>query len=285
MTRRAAGSGRGIPRAWFLTGLAFTALLGASAGGVLSRSLVLDLAAWWPVWLAFAVLVVAGRHWRIGRVRLSGLIPLLTLAVLAVFVVGHLQGWPVMPSASARLVGPAVGTTTQAKLSARVDGVIRIGSGSGFLYEVGPVRRGGDITIPDSVERSQGDSMTVVLSPPDLTGFYRFAGWDIRLSAEPLWALHLEGDLDADLTRLELSDVALSGHGVVVMGPPSALTPMAVNGQFELVVTSGTPVRVVGDATVPEGWEQLTDGWKSPAAGEGWVITLSEGSSLLVTEG
>lgn len=285
MTRRAAGSGRGIPRVWLLPVLVFTAALAASAAGFLSRSLVLDLAAWWPVWVAMAVLAIIGRKWRIGRVRLAGLVPLLTLAALAAFLVGHVQGWPVMPSASAHLVGPPVGAATQAELSARVDGVIELRAGSEFLYEVGPVRRGGDIAIPESVERSLGDAITVVLGPPETTGYYRFAGWDIRLSPDPTWALRLEGELEVDLSGLSLSGVHLSGSGLVTIGATTAPVSMTLNGPFEVVVMSGTPVRILGDAIVPVDWRQALDGWISPVDGEGWLISVSEASSLVVTEG
>ena len=284
MTRRAAGLGRGTPRVWLLPVLVLTSALAASAAGLLSRSLVLDLVAWWPVWVVMAVLAVVGRKWKIGRIRLAGLVPLLTLAALGAFVVGHVQGWPVTPSSSAHLVGPPVAAATQAELSARVDGVIELRAGSEFLYEVGPVRRGGDIAIPESVERSLSDAITVVLGPPETTGYYRFAGWDIRLSPDPTWALSLEGELEVDLSGLTLSEVHLSGSGLVTIGATSGPVSMTVNGPFEVVVASGTPVQIVGDAVVPVGWQRASDGWMSPIDGDGWLITISEASSVVVTE-
>jgi hypothetical protein len=42
---------------------------------------------------------------------------------------------------------------------------------------------------------------------------------------------------------------------------------------------------VVGDATVPSTWTASDDGFQAPVLGEGWVISVGEGSSLSVREG
>ncbi|MCZ6737309.1 MAG: hypothetical protein O7B77_04970, partial [Actinobacteria bacterium] len=60
MTHRVAGSGRGVPRFWLLPIGVLIGMLGVTAADILSRSLFLDLAAWWPVWLAFIVLAFLG---------------------------------------------------------------------------------------------------------------------------------------------------------------------------------------------------------------------------------
>jgi hypothetical protein len=44
-------------------------------------------------------------------------------------------------------------------------------------------------------------------------------------------------------------------------------------------------VRVVGEAVVPEGWIESGEGFASPTPGNGWVISVGEGSSLTVTAG
>ncbi len=284
MTHRAAGSGRGVPRLWLLPIGILTGMLAVAAAGILSRSLVLDLAAWWPVWLIFIVMAVLVRRWRVSRVRVAGLVPLLATAALLALLAGHLQGWPVMPSSSSRLIGPVEGSPT-ASLSAQIDGTVRIASGGEFLYEVEPVRLGGEIGIPEAIEQVQESSISVILQPPSDPGFYAFAGWNIVLSSSPTWTLALQGEIDADLSGLQVTEMQLGGDGVVRLGPVSEPTPATISGEFELIVPDGVAVRVVGEAVVPENWQQLSDGWRGPTPGDGWVISVPAGSSLSVTYG
>ncbi len=284
MTHRAAGSGRGAPRLWLLPIGILTGELAIAAAGILSRSLVLDLAAWWPVWLIFIVMAVLVRRWRVGRVRVAGLVPLLATAALLALLAGHIQGWPVMPSSSSWLIGPAEGSPT-ASLTAQIDGTVRIASGGEFLYQVEPVRLGGEIGIPEAIEQVQESSISVILQSPSDPGFYAFAGWNIVLSSSPTWALALQGEIDADLSGIQVTELQLSGDGVVRLGPVSQLTPATILGKFQLIVSEGVAVRVVGTAVVPETWQQLSDGWIGPTPGDGWVISVPTGSLLSVTHG
>lgn len=284
MTHRAAGSGRGVPRLWLLPVGVLTGMLAVTAVGTLSQSLVLDLAAWWPVWLIVIVVALLGHRWRVGRVRVAGLVALLATAALLALLAGHLQGWQVMPSSSSRLIGPVEGSST-ASLTAQIDGVVRIASGGEFLYKVEPVRLGGEIGIPESVEQVQESSISVILQPPSDAGFYAFAGWNIVLSATPTWALLLRGEIDADLSGLQVAELQLGGDGVVRLGSVSQPTPATILGEFQLIVPNGVAVRVVGEAVVPENWQQMSDGWRGPTSGDGWVISVPPGSSLSVTYG
>jgi hypothetical protein len=259
-----------------------TGMLAVTAMGILSQSLVLDLAAWWPVWLIVIVVALLGHRWRVGRMRVAGLVPLLATAVLLALLAGHLQGWPAMPSSSSRLIGPAEGSPT-ASLTAQIDGVVRIASGGEFLYQVEPVRLGGEIGIPEAIEQVGESSISVILQPPSDPGFYAFAGWNIVLSPSPMWTLALQGEIDADLGALQVTELQLDGDGVVRLGPVSQATPASISGEFQLIVPDGVAVRVVGMAVVPETWQQLSDGWRSPTTGDGWVISVPTGSSLSVT--
>jgi hypothetical protein len=63
-----------------------------------------------------------------------------------------------------------------------------------------------------------------------------------------------------------------------------AETPVSVSGDFEIEVPSGSAVRVVGTADVPEGWTETADGWDSPAGAGGWVVSVTEGSTLVITD-
>ena len=269
---------------WLLPLAALTGLLAAVATGFLSRSLVLDLIAWWPAWVAVLLFAFAVRNRRMGRLLLSGFAPLLALGGLATLTAAHLQGWPGLPSSEPRLVGPRAEGVETAEMHARVDGQLVVGRGDEFVYVVGPVRRGGTVAIPDALEESSGSHTSVVLGPPRPPGFYGFAGWDLRLASGPVWSLDLEGDLRADLTGLALADVRCSGTGVLRLGPVSTPTTVTLSGDIELIVPVGTAVRIIGSAQVPSSWTALVDGWESPGGGDGWLVEVLEASTVKVTE-
>jgi hypothetical protein len=284
MTHLAAGPRRAALRAWSLpvTWLALIAL------GVylkwLSRSIALDFAAWWPLWVLIAVFGFLVRRRRIGRLRLSGFIPLLALAALATFTYGHVAGWSAMPSSSVRLVGPAQGAVSTAAISAHIGGEMRVTSGqSGFLYEVEPIRRGGEVALPDATEQIQGPNMSIQLRPMPDPGLYTFAGWALDLDPTPDWSLSLQGALDADLSGLHVTSLQIDGTGNVVLGTVNNSVPVTVAGDIEVVVPEGLAVRVMGEAGVPSDWVKIGEGWESPTPGAGWVFSVSDSALLSVT--
>ena len=283
MTHRATDAGTGVPRIWLLPLTLIAGLVFVTAAGVLSRSIIIDFLAWWPVWLLLLTSVVLVRGRRFQRVRLSGIVPVFATAALLVFTAGHIVGWAAMPSASQQLVGPEAVPGTSAALSARAGGKIVVTSDAIFLYEVDPIRRGGDVGVPSATEQTQGTSISVVLAEPDDPGFYVFEGWELAISPEPTWNLTLEADLEADLSSLDLTGLQLFGSGLVVLGQPNSVVPATVSGVFEVSVPSAAAVRVIGEAQVPPGWEQTNDGFLSPVNGDGWVISAPEGSSVTIT--
>lgn len=284
MTHRAAGSSRGVPRIWLLPSVVLAGILALVAGGFLSRSLILDLVAWWPVWALSLIAVVLSGKRRIGKVRVAGLVPILLTAVLVAFVVAHVGGWPVNPSASRYLVGPPASAYQQAELTAFIQGELRVSGGSEFVYEVDPVAGGGDIAIPMAEERTIEDEISVQLEQAPDPGFDRFAGWRVTLSSGPLWTLDLGGTLSADLTGLRVRQLDVAGAGTVKLGAAEAAVPVEVDGAFSVGVPVGAPVMVMGTAQVPSSWEQTPDGWRSPVGGVGWVISVPVGSIVSIEE-
>jgi hypothetical protein len=286
MTHVAAGSRRGIPKAWLLPPLGVVLILSATYAELLSRSIVIDFVAWWPVWALLVLLAILARGRRWGRVRLSGWVPVLVVLALALFLTGHIRGWEAMPSTSNQLNGPGAGSASTAALSAHVDGVLEIGTGqSGFLYAAQPVRRGGDVGPPAATEQVQGTNLSVVLAPAEDPGLYTFAGWTIDLEEGPTWNLSLGGEVEADLSRLRLSALQVNGTGNLSLGTVSGSVVVNVSGAFVIEVPAAAPVRVIGAAVVPDDWLATTEGHTSPATGDGWVISVGDGSSLTVIEG
>ena len=284
MTTGTVGARGGVPRIWFLPILVLAAIPVAIAAELLSKSVVLDLIAWWPVWLLLGILILIVRGRRIGRVRPSGVIPILATLALGVFMIGHLLGWPVMPSTSHRLVCPVTTGIQEADLTARLDGDLHVSAGSFFLYEVGPVRRGGQIGVPDSSERTQSGAVSITFEHPASPGLFVFSGWDILLSADVPWNLNLSGSMDADLSHLNISSLEVDGMGALRLGEASTLALGQVTGTFEIVVPPDAAVRVIGQATVPGTWQQLSDGARSPNTTDGWLITVLPPGSVTFTE-
>ncbi len=284
MTRLAVGFGRGFPRIWLLPIGVLTMVLGIAASGRLSRSIVADLIAWWPVWAGLAAAAYLFRDRKVGLVRLAGIVPLVALLLVGLFTWGHLAGWAMMPSASQRLVGPEVGGLTSSTLTAELEGIIEVKGGGRFLYLVQPVKRGGGVGIPTASEQMIDSSVSVELQAPADPGLYSYAGWDIRLSDTPIWILTLVGALEADLTTLSLERLAVAGSGIVTLGEADGETGVAVDGMFHVVVPEGVPARVNGRASVPASWTPDAAGAKSPVPGDGWVITAGPEATVTISE-
>lgn len=285
MTYRAARPGPGIPRIWLIPISIAVVVLAATSIGLLSRSLVLDLAAWWVVWLVLVILALLAPGRRIGRVKLVGLVPILATLAFVVFLTAHISGWSMMPSATSVLVGPVVEQTESATMTADVDGRLVVDSTTSFLYEVIPLRLGGKVGIPTATENVSQSSISVILDQPSDPGFYGFYGWDLALSPLVEWSLVLEGEIEADLAELTLRELRLAGDGTVTL--PAVGEPRAVEvvGAYELVISDDIPARLLGDWPVPDTWVRVTDGWESPAGRSGWVISVSEGGALTVSNG
>lgn len=284
MTQRAVGFGRGFPRTWIFPIAALTILLGVAASGRLSRSIVADFIAWWPIWIGIGVVAYLLRERKIGRFRVAGLVPLIALVFVGLFTWGHLAGWSLMPSASQRLVGPEAAGFVDAVLTADIDGRVDVYGGEDFLYVVEPMKQGGTIGIPGANEQVEGSQISVQLDPPSDPGLYGYAGWNLGLSSSPVWTLHLSGSIDADLTALSVSSLSLRGAGIVRLGTPSQVATFDVNGSFQIVTPSDVPVTVVGVASVPASWTLTENGATSPTQGEGWTIRVVGESSVTISE-
>lgn len=275
----------GVPALWAIPAGMVGGAVVAALAGVLSRAVLLDVIAWWPIWFVLGAVAYKARGRYLGMVRASGLVPLLGTAAALVFLVAHVQGWALMPSASTRLVGPEPGYA-RSSLTAQVDGWLRIDGAAQFLYEAFPIRWGGSVALPTAVEQTVEDSITVTLRPDERNTFQAFRGWDVSLSPAPLWEIALGGIVEADLTGLRITDLDLGGGGRVELGQPLRATDIDVRGNFTLVFPASSAVRVVGQATVPPDWTQDSQGWSSPNAGAGWVVRVASGATVVVgTEG
>lgn len=270
--------------AWAIPIAAIVAIWVSSLLGVVSRFVVLDFLSWWPIWVLLVVsgFAVRGRKW--GKLKLSGLVSIAAMVLLVVFLIGHFQGWPMMPSATDDLRGGSDEGVKTAAVSARVgDGDLKVTVGPrGTLYVAGAQRGGGSIPLPQALERSQDDTVSVDLTPVEDPGWYLFKGWDVSLSPVPSWGISLEGSLDADLSGLQMASLHVEGSGYLVLPSTNKNVPVTVDGEFTIDVPDGQPVRVIGPAEVPDDWVRNEDGILAPTTGEGWIISVADGSVVRI---
>jgi hypothetical protein len=264
--------------------LPIVAGIGISAN-VLSPGLALDLISLWPGLLPVAVALVIVAAKKAWRRRMGALPPLLIITWIALVVSAHIAALEPLPSSSADLIGPA-DVPDHVTLVAHSPGVLDVRvNDRGTIYRVGFVRLGGQIGIARAEEVSTAFGLTVSIGDAGPTEWFRYAGWTLDLAPNTQWNLSLGGELEGDLTGLDLGSVSLDGNGELTLGPTDHPVPVAVRGDFDLRIPVTGAARVVGSADVPNGWLTTADGFRSPVEGEGWVISVAAGSSVVINGG
>ena len=282
MSPGAVGFGRSFPPTWMIPLTALLVLLGLAVSGVLSRALIADLAAWWPVWLIVAIEAVVLRHRRLGRVRVAGLLPLVATIAIGVFAWAHVAGWALMPSASQTITGPATTDVQTAALRAAIDGLLEVSASQGDLYEVEPIRRGGKVGPPLATESTTGTAISIALTSEPDPGVFAYAGWNLALDSGTPWDLHLDGNVDGDLSEVFVSELQLGGGGTVILGSPSGPATVLVDGDFRIVLPEDAAARVIGMASIPTTWTLTEEGAVAPVDGEGWRIVVRGEATVTV---
>ena len=269
--------------AWAMAGMLPIAVGVGISASVLSPGLLLDSISLWPGLVPFLLALVAVAVKRAWRRRAGAVPPLLLLTWMVLAIATHLAAWPPLPSSSAELVGPATfdGPVT---LSAHTSGSLRVApTDGGGIYRIGFIRLGGEVGVPGADETATATGLSVSVRDEGTTEWFRYAGWRVDLDPASPWNLSLGGDITADLTGLVIGSLSLEGSGTFLLGAADRATPVAIRGDFEIRIPAGIPARVVGEAQVPPGWQETADGYSSPEGGEGWIIAVAEGASVVVS--
>ena len=255
------------------------------------RSAMLDVISLWPGWVVTVGPVLIRRRRERHRLRAirigpSPTVPLILVAWVMVGMALHLAGWHALPSSSARLSGSPVGDATAASLDIRLEGDLVIGSGAVNLYEVGPLRTGGQVAPGQSTEAWAGPEVTISLREGPEAGWFGAGGWQVSLSPSPTWDLILDTTgVEADLTPVRLGALQVVGDGRVRLGAPTGEIPILVAGALVLEVPSEAAVEVIGSAQVGPGWEVTALGKRY--AGEGsarYVVEVDPGADVVVEQ-
>lgn len=291
MTDRAGGRAFRVA-AWMLVGAVIIASAAGVAGGILSRSLVIDLVAMWPI-LAVAILVGLTAWWlgRKGSGRAGTVLPLAIFTALVLAHALHLGGWEMLPSSEVRLTGPpAEELSDPTEMVIQITGDLVLDShDGGSAYRVEPILRGGMVGIPGATETSVDGAVSVRVAAIDGPAWYSFSGWQITLSEAIGWRLVLNGTIAADLTNLPITSAAISGSGTIRLGqPPEEGPSVIVAGPFDVMVPAGVAVTVDGEALVPADWETTGRGSRSPEAAGAeavWKLTVQGDAVPRIREG
>lgn len=274
--------------AWVMAGTYPIAVGIGILSTVLSPGLVLDAISLWlgVVPAAVALLLVGAR--KAWRRRAGALPPLLLLSWMVLASGAHLAAWQPLPSSSAEISGPvtsppAISLTIHPQGRLEVS-VTAAASEQSPVYRVGFVRLGGEVGVPSAEELTNQTGLTVAVIDSGTTPWFRYRGWRLQLSPLTEWNLSLGGDITGSLIGLEIASLSLDGTGAVRLGNAGHLVPIAVRGSLSLIIPADAPAQVLGNAKVPEGWENSPAGATSPVAGEGWLISVAEGASLVIIE-
>ena len=284
MSDRPTGGGFPWPVSlWLLATMAFAAVSVSVLGDVLSPSLLLDLAAFWP-FLAVAVLTAV-----LGAVRGGGfrvVAPLAVIAWLATTMALHLSGASFLPSVVGRVTA-GVGTEGIGAAEMVIGPVDAVEIGfaeTDQLVTVTPTREGGDVA-PAVVTPFVGDGRAeiVVAERPD-PGYFLFSGWIMDLAVVDAWNLDIQAnDLVLDTTRAVQVDLTAAGDGTLRLAEVAGPSVAVLTGGFDVIVPRGVGVIVEGEAATPRDWSDTERGSRSPEPDVRWTITVVGGSQVTVS--
>lgn len=262
---------------WLLAGLVggLAAAIGAEA---ISRVVLLDLIAGWPVLAVLLVLALVGAF----RSRSGGVVAMVLNSFLVVMVGIHVGGWVDLPSRAGDIRVSLPEQTEEAVVRLELDRAqVRLAGGADHGYGLIPLRAGGSVGVPRVVESLAAGHLRLLATPRLDSEWFLFSGWRVELGAGSAWSLEFSGDdLEVDLGSVPLAAVAGEGSGRVRLG--SQPTRISLDGDYTVVAPLGAVGVVIGVADVPVGWSVAADG--SMVDGDGWVVEVLDGEVEIVEE-
>jgi hypothetical protein len=248
----------------------------AVAAGLLSTTLVLDLAALWPaVAVALVALVVA--LLRRGPWRWAP--PAILLAWLLFGLGLHLIAVPMLPSAVGDIeVDVDVSDIGAAKLTAGPIDVLTVDfNETGVVASVTMRRRGGGVA-PAIATPLVGDGRAeIVLAERDDPGFFEFEGWQLSLGGVESWELDVAAtSLEIDTDGALQASILASGAGMIALSEVERESVLDVTGVFDISVPRGVGVVLDGAATTPNDWTATDRGSVSPGDTQWTIVVIGE---------
>ncbi len=262
------------------------------AGGLLRRSVVLDLVSFWPGWILTSGVFLV--HWRVSGNRhrfpgygLGPVLPFSLMGWLVVVLVLHLAGWELLPSSADRLGGPVVTDRMAASaIDVRLEGVVIVEAGADLLYEVSSLASSGAVAPPQGEEFLTGDDFEVRLREGPEAGWFGSSGWNLSLNPGREWAVAVSAaEVEADLRELSLKSLRVEADGVIRLGPARGDVPASLTGDLVVELPAEVSVELSGPVTVGSGWEATADGKRYRGDGAGrYLIEVDADSDVVVNQ-
>ena len=278
------------PGRWPFLGFALAAAIGVGLtagllGGVLSRTLVLDLLALWP--LGGLVVVGIGLAWvfRRRRPRLIAVPGLILFSWLVLGLALHLSGAGWLPSAAGDVIQSTPIDQPRAYLVVELDGSLSLRGSGDAGYSLIPMKAGGRVGAPEALEQTSDGATSIVAVERDDSRWFEFRGWEVRLDPGPEWELELdalEADVDLSALRVASADLTASAGAVRLGAPLPAGSSIAAGGDLAISVPPSVPVTVTGPAVLPDEWESTDTGGRAPVDGTGWAIEVAPDASVTI---
>lgn len=273
--------------AWTMVGVVVVVIGLGIGAGVLSKTLLLDVISFWPAFVVIALIFAALiPRLRKGAPRLSAVLPLLLLTYLGVTVALHVARWDELPSTAADISGPLVEAVTDGRIELDLPGELEVRPvNQAELYKVLMLNRGGKTGAPTALEIINDAGASISVSPRNDSGWFQSVGWTVNLSLAVTWEVEAKADLiDIDLGAVSSGDLRAVGDGVVVLGFVRPGSAIELDGRIDLVVREGDRIDVVGSAEVPSDWTTTGVGRSAAGPADPYVIIVSDGSIVTITE-
>lgn len=267
---------------WLLATMSFAALSASIAASLLSTSLILDLAALWPLAVIGLILIPIGLIRSGAKVAAPAV--LLVWAFLGLGL--HLLAPQILPSSagdiSSGVLSDEIGTA-QASF-AEVDRIDVGFAAQADLLELSMLREGGAVAPPEITPVVGDGRADLVVGQRENPGYFRFSGWSTTLDIGPAWELSvISPALTVDTRGATQVSLSATGTGTISLSAVGNPSDLELAGIFTLLVPRGLGIEVLGPADVPADWVTTSQGSAVPDAIASWLVIVADGSQVTVS--
>lgn len=161
-------------------------------------------------------------------------------------------------------------------------GSINLNTFNGTGYTADVIDKPGKVGYPEAVETLIGEPKAVLFREIQTSGLLKVTGWDINIGNNNIWKLDLLSfDSDLYLDNIKLNDSKIAGTGTIFLGKDLDVKELKINGNFDIKVSRGLPIVVVGKVNIPPTWIDATIGYlNQPDKLYKLKVTVEEGSEV-----
>ena len=161
-------------------------------------------------------------------------------------------------------------------------GSINLNTFKGTGYTADVIDKPGKVGYPEAVETLVGEPKAVLFREIQTSGLLKVTGWDINIGNKNIWKLDLLSfDSDLYLDNIKLNDSKIAGTGTIFLGKDLDVKELKINGNYDIKVSKGLPIVVVGKVNIPPTWIDATIGYlNQPDKLYKLKVTVEEGSEV-----